>query len=211
MKCKKEKCRFAEERIEYVGHEIDASGVKPTEKRLDAVKLMPRPKNVKEVEAFIGKLNYYNKFVPNFSTKAGPLNELRRSNVDFVWTNRQEESFQALKDTMVNAVRLVHYQDDLPLILATDASTYGIGALISHRYPDGSEKPIAFASKTLSSSQVSYSQIENEALSIVYGVTKFHTYLYGRTFELTTDHQALTTLFHPNKKLPVMTLHRLQR
>lgn len=211
LKCKREKCRFAEEKIEYVGHIIDSKGFFPSEKRLDAIKLMPRPQNLKELEAFIGKLNYYNKFMPNFSSKAGPLNELRRQGVEFKWTNRQQTAFQELKDTIINAVQLVHYQSDIPLRLATDASKYGIGAVISHVYPDGSEHPISFASKTLTETQIGYSQIEKEALSIIYGVTKFHQYLYGRKFELVTDHQALTTLFNPNKKLPVMTLHRLQR
>lgn len=211
LRCKREKCRFGAESIEYLGHVISSAGIQPSEKRLDAIKLMPRPTNVKEVEAFIGKINYYNKFVPNFSTKAAPLNELRRKDVKFTWAKRQEDSFQCLKDAIVNASRLAHLRDDFPLILATDASKCGIGAVISHRYPDGTEHPIAFASKTLNSSQVGYSQIEKEALSIIYGVTKFHQFLYGRMFELQTDHQPLTTLFHPSKKLPVMTLHRLQR
>lgn len=112
---------------------------------------------------------------------------------------------------IMEAANLVHYDENLPIILATDASKNGIGAVLSHRYPDGTEKPISFASKTLNSTQCKYSQIEKEALAIIFGVTRFHQYIYGRHFELTTDHQALTTLFHPHKKLPIMTLHRLQR
>lgn len=211
MRCKKEKCTFAAPNIEYVGHIINAEGINPSEKRLEPLKLMPRPTDVRQVEAFIGKINYYNKFIKNFSEIAAPLNELRHKGAKFVWTNRQETAFQALKSQLLCATRLVHYSEDRPIILATDASQYGVGAVVSHRFPDGSEHPIAFASKTLTKSQQAYGQIEKEALSIIYGVTKFHQYLYGREFELLTDHKPLTTIFHPCKKLPVATLHRLQR
>lgn len=172
---------------------------------------MPAPTNIKQVEAFIGKLNYYNKFIKNVASIAAPLNELRQKGAKFIWTSRQEEAFQKLKTMLLNSAQLVHYQDELPIILATDASDYGVGAVLSHRFPDGSERPISLASKTLSASQRNFGQIEMEALSIIYGVTKFHQYLYGREFELITDHKPLTTLFHPAKKLPVATLQRLQR
>lgn len=211
LTCRKEKCHFAEETVEYVGHEIDARGIRPSEKRIEAIKLMPAPKNIMELESFIGKINYYHKFIPNFATKASALNQLRRQNKDFVWESDQNSAFQSLKNDIIRAVQLVHFDEKLPLILATDASQTGIGAALSHRYPDGAEQPISFASKTLNVSQTKYSQIEREALSIIFGVTRYHQYLYGRKFELLTDNQALVTLLHPSKKLPVMTLHRLQR
>ena len=95
-----------------------------------------------------------------------------------------------------SATVLAHYNPSLPLRLATDASAYGIGAVISHIFPDGTKRPIAFASRTLSNSEKRYAQLEKEALSLIFGVQKFHSYLYGRAFTLYRDHKPLITIPH---------------
>ena len=115
-----------------------------------------------------------------------------------------------MKADVISATKLSHYDETKPLILATDASQRGIGAVLMQKQ-NGEERPIAHASKTLSSTQQRYSQIEREALSIIYGVKKFHQYLYGRKFTLITDHKPLVSIFSPNKNLPTMTVQRLQR
>ena len=104
---------------------------------------------------------------------------------------------------------LAHYNPELPIKMAADASAYGVGAVISHVYPDGSEKPIAFASRTLSRSQRNYAQIEKEGLALVFGVRRFHQYLYGQNFTLVTDHKPLTTIFGPKKGIPPLAAARL--
>lgn len=213
LRCNKKKCDFFKPEVEYLGNIISSEGIRPSETNLEAIKQLPEPKNLNQLTSFLGKINYYNKFIPNFSELAGPLNALRRKNIPFVWTKIHKDSFTKLKDAIVKATRLVHFDPNLPIILASDASSYGIGAVLSHRYPDGSEKPIAFASKTMNSHELNYSQIEKEALSIIFGVKKFHQYLYGLTkpFELQTDHKPLLSIFSPDHKLPVMSMQRIQR
>ena len=95
--------------------------------------------------------------------------------------------------------------------MAADASAYGVGAVILHVYPDGNEKPIAFASRTLSKSKRNYAQLEKEALALIFGIKQFHQYLYGRQFTLVTDHQPLTTILNPQKAIPSLAAARLQR
>ncbi len=112
---------------------------------------------------------------------------------------------------MTSSQILAHFDQSLPIKLAADASAYGVGAVISHVQPDGSEKPIAFASRTLSPSEQNYAQIEKEDLALVFGVKRFHQYLYGCKFTLVTDHKPLMAILGPKKGIPSLAAARLQR
>ncbi|KAL7834774.1 hypothetical protein SRHO_G00290210 [Serrasalmus rhombeus] len=127
------------------------------------------------------------------------------------WTDKCAQAFAKTKRALLKSEVLTHFDPALPLQLACDASPYGVGAVISHIMPDGKEKPIAFASRTLNKAESNYAQIEREALGIVFGVRKFHQYLFGRKFTLLTDHRPLTTIFGPHVGIPSLAASRMQR
>ena len=197
--------------VDYLGHRIDATGVHPLPDKVEAITSAPVPRNVNELRSFLGLLNYYRKFLPNIATILTPLNELLQQHRKWKWSANCTKAFEEAKKLLTTSSVLVHYDTSLPMRMAADASAYGIGAVISHVLPNGDEKPIAFTSRTLSSSEKNYSQIEKEALALVYGVYKFHQYLYGRRFTLVTDHQPLTTIFGPKKGIPTIAAARIQR
>ena len=182
LRLKMEKCKFMKLSVEYLGYRVDMHGLHAIEKKVEAIKNAPAPENQQQLRSFLGMVNYYAKFVNQYSTVVHPLNELLRHNVKSKWTKKENNAFCALKDGLSAPPVLTHFRSDLPLKLDTDASNYGIGAVISHIMPNGEERPIAFASRTLSKSERNYAQIEKEALSIIFGVKKFHEYLYGRKF-----------------------------
>ncbi|KAK9513169.1 hypothetical protein VZT92_026728 [Zoarces viviparus] len=201
LRVKRSKCEFGKTRVEYLGHVLDEQGIHPSKDKVRAIQEAPAPTNVKELQAFLGLFNYYGRFVPQQSTVLAPLYRLLRGQVIWKWTEVEQVAFVKCKELLTSDWVLAHYDPSLPLTLACDASAYGIGAVIQHTMPDGVERPIAFASRTLSPAEKKYSQIEKEALGLIYGVKKFHQYLWGRHFNLVTDHKPLLILFGEHKSL----------
>ena len=211
FRLKLEKCEFFKSSIEYLGHVISAEGIKPVPSKVEAIVQAPTPQNVQQVRSFLGLLNYYGEFLPKLASLLHPLNSLLQRNEKFEWTTACDTAFQTAKAQIASARVLTHFNPALPIALAADASQYGIGAVISHLEPDGTERPIAFASRSLTKSEVNYAQLEKEALSLIFGIKKFHRYLYGCKFTLITDHQPLTTILGPKKGIPSLSAARLQR
>ena len=129
--------------------------------------------------------------MPNLSSTLAPLYQLLKSATRWKWTGREQEAFYKSKKLLSSSAVLVHFDPKKDLILACDASPYGLGAVLSHRMPDGTERLVGFASRTLNPAEQNYSQIEKEGLACVFGVTRFHDYLYGHHFILITDHKPL--------------------
>ena len=169
------------------------------------------PTNVTELKSYLRLLNCYGKFLPDLATTLHPLHDLLQKGRSWTWTEAYNRAFVKSKEQLQDSPLLVHYDLKKSLWLACDASPYGVGAVISHVMENGEEKPIAFASRTLTASECNYSQIEREALSIVFGVKRFHSYLYGRRFTLLTDHQPLVTILGPKVGVPPLAAARMQR
>ena len=127
------------------------------------------------------------------------------------WNKERKDAFEASKRLLTSTKVLTHFDPAEEIVLACDASSYGVGAVLSHKKQDGKERPIAFASRTLSSAERNYSQIEREALACIFGVKRFHQYLYGRKFILHTDHKPLLTLFSSSRGIPSQVSARIQR
>lgn len=211
VKLNGDKCQFFRSKIQYLGHNLSADGIRPIQQKVEAILKAPRPKDVSELKSLLGLINYYGKFLPDLATLLQPMYALLHHSAKWVWSRECERALKEVKELLVGDNVLVHFDQNKPLVLGVDASPYGLGAVLSHKMPDGSERPIAFASRTLSTPEKNYPQIEKEGLAIIFGIKKFHLYLYGRKFTLVTDHQPLTRIFGPKTGIPLLAAARMQR
>ena len=213
LRLKREKCAFMLPSVEYLGHSISAEGVRPTKEKIRAIMEAPAPGNVSQLRSFLGLINYYGKFLPNLSSTLAPLYRLLQKECSWIcsWGPRQQKAFKEAKSMLTGLCLLVHYDPDRELVLACDASPYGVGAVLSHRMEDGSDKPVAFASQSLAAAEKKYSQLDKEALAIVFGEKKFHQFLFGRKFTIYSDHKPLQHLFSASRSIPAMASARIQR
>ena len=182
---------FFEDAVEYLGHRVDAQGVRTYTRKLNAILEAPKPRNVQEVCSFRSLINYYGKFLHNLATMLHPLYALLREGQPWKWLQEYNQAFQNAKRKLTEAPVLVHFNPKLPLRLTGYASAYGVGAVISHVLSDGSGHPIAFASHAQSASEHNYFQVAKEALSLILGVHKLPQYLYSHRFTLITENKSL--------------------
>lgn len=169
------------------------------------------PTNKTELQAFLGLLNFYSIFLPHKASVAEPLHRLLDSTSPWSWGKKEANTFKVVKSLLTSDSVLVQYSERLPLVLACDASPYGVGVILSHKLPNGSEPPIAFFSRTLSSAERNYSQLDKEALAIVASMKRFHEYIYGRHFDLITDHKPFLGLPAGDRQTPQVLSPRMSR
>ena len=206
----KAKCDLNKTSIDFLGYVLSDKGISPSPNKVHAIKNAPVPKNVVELQAFIGLVTYYSRFIYKFSEIMHPLYELTKKNVKFQWSRQCQISYDLIKKSICTSDVLVCFTGKSKIILEVDASPVGVGAVLL-QVENGVEKPIAFSSKKLTSAQANYSQTDREALAIVVGVTKFKYYLLGRQFEIRTDHKPLLGLFGRHKRIPTDANARLIR
>ena len=134
---RKTKCHFKRNSVTYLGHVIDSEGIHATPDKVKAIVEAPMPTNVQQLRSFLGLLNYYRKFLPNLASIIQPLNDLLCKNKQWEWTDECVKAANTAKQLLTTSKLLTHYDPELPLRLAADASQYGLGAVISHILPSG--------------------------------------------------------------------------
>ncbi|KPJ12974.1 Transposon Ty3-G Gag-Pol polyprotein [Papilio machaon] len=209
FKLKLEKCKLFTTSLAVFGFHVNKNGISVIKSNIEPLLNAKTPTNLTLLKSFLGKINYYARFLKNMATVLTPLYECTQKN-NFSWTLECEKAFQIIKRKLASAGNLRHYDPTLALILTCDASDTGLGAVLSNRDENGVVKPIAFASKKLNKVEQKYATIDKEALAVVFGITKFYNYIYGRYFELETDNAALVRIFGPTKSIPKMAAKRLQ-
>ncbi|CAG9134600.1 unnamed protein product [Plutella xylostella] len=189
-----EKCKFFRSQLKYLGYVVDEHGLRTDPSKVEAILNYPTPTSRKDLKRFLGTATWYRRFVPNFSTVAGPLNKLtsnKKNAPPFKWTPEADASFNKLKECLVSAPVLSCPNYDLPFEVHTDASDYGVGAMLTQTV-DGKEHPIAYMSRSLTGAEKNYSITERETLAVITALEHWRCYLEnGQTFTVYTDHSAL--------------------
>ena len=194
LKVKTSKCFFFKSQVLFLGHIVDARGISTDPHKVVAITAMATPHDVTTTKSFLGACGHYRRFIQAFSTVAGPLYSLLKKDTAFIWTNCQNASFQELKCRLTTTPILGHFDPTRMLTIETDASTIGLGAVLSQEaspYPE----VLAYISRTLSKAEKNYSVTELECIAVIWSVEKLHHYVGGnKQFTVITDHNALVGL-----------------
>jgi len=199
----KEKLQYKVPQVTYMGDVITSEGLRPDPNKIEAIVNMPAPENRQALQRLLGMVKYLKQYIPNESTMTAPLRELLKQDRSFDWGHEHDQALMNIKEALTKPVMLQYYDVDQPVTIQTDASQSGLGSCLLQQ-----GRPVAYASRALTSAEQNYSQIEKETLAICFACTKFHQYIYGKTVTVHTDHKPLEIIM---KKPIAKAAPRLQR
>lgn len=203
----REKCQFCVPELRYLGYVVNGRGLSVDPDKVRAILEIPPPKTTKEVRRIVGMASWYRRFIPNFSTLLAPLTALLKKNAKIIWTDKCEKTFQELKERLSTApiLNCPDYDHDYPFYVQTDASDYGLGAVLTQTTDTG-ERVICYLSRSLNKAERNYSATEKECLAVLWAIEKLRPYLEAIPFTVITDHHSLQWLH--NLKDPTGRLAR---
>lgn len=196
IRLNKDKCQFVTPVVQFLGHELSQVTVEMTEGTKQAISVFKAPMNKKQLQSFLGLINWDRRFVPNLSELTKPLENLLKKEVKFKWTLESEVSFAQIKQAFKNADKLFLIRPNLEYGLDTDASCVGLGARLFQFDVDNPDIQftLAYASRSLKPAELNYTTTEQEGLALAWALNKFKIILIGRRVHVSTDHRALVFL-----------------
>ncbi|XP_063077523.1 uncharacterized protein K02A2.6-like [Engraulis encrasicolus] len=189
-----EKCQFAVSEVAFLGHIVGERGIQADPAKIKAITEMPTPKDAADVKRFVGMVNYVGKFSPRIAQLTQPLRDLLKSDTDWVWGSAQQRAFDELRRELSSPTVLAQYCLHRETIVAADASSFGLGGVLSQKQQSGEWRPVAFISRSMTDTERRYAQIEKEALALTWACERFQSYLIGKDFLIQTDHKPLISL-----------------
>ena len=195
--------QFRLPQVSFFGHQWSAKGLSPDPKKIAAVKRMNLPQDVEMMRSFLGLVNYLNRFSPHLAELSEPLRQICRQNMEFELTESVHVAFSRTKEEISKNVTLPYFNPKSATTLQTDVSKKGLGAVILQ-----DSKPVMFASRALTGSERNYQNLERECLATIWGMEKFHYFLYGKEFTLETNQKPLVSIY---RKHMVEISPRIQR
>jgi cleavage and polyadenylation specificity factor subunit 1 len=208
------KCIFGVSTLDFLSHRITPDGILPSPDRIEAIENLPSPTSIKQIQKFVGMVNYYHRFVPKLAQLLIPLHDhltklhkLSKRAKNFSWPTECEQAFLKAKEALKNSTILVHPCMTSRYALMTDASTHSIGAVLQQNV-NGIWQPLSFFSRKLTPTQAKYSTYDRELLAIYLAIKHFRYFIEGREFTVFTDHKPLTTaLFTKSDRSPRQANH----
>ena len=190
-----EKCEFSKREVKFAGYVLNEEGIKSDPEKTESIQDMDTRQNVSDVRRFLGMVNQLGKFVPHLAEKNKSIRDLLSTKNEFFWGPTQQDAFKKLKKEQTSTPVLTHYDPARKTILSADASSYGIGAVLLQEQENGARKPVAFASRSMTSTEQRDAQIEKEALTTTWAFEKSNDFILGKDILIETVHKPLVPLF----------------